>query len=134
MSRKPKISTDGTPPLSSNPFAALHGALTDLPEGDAAQAQPAAAPEPAAQGTAHGLAGKIVVRREKKGRGGKTATVIEGIARSPEDLGAMAKTMRKVLGCGAHIEGPNIVLTGEQTKRAQQWLLEQGARKVVVGN
>ncbi|MEM7152741.1 MAG: translation initiation factor [Myxococcota bacterium] len=137
MGRKTKVSTDGGAPLSSNPFASLGGALSDLPDGE-----PAAEPEPTpeqvpAAASGAGLAGqrsKIVVRREKKGRGGKTATVIEGLELSDAQLSAMAKQLRRRFGCGAHVEGTTVVLSGAQTDRVRDWLVEQGARKVVVGN
>jgi len=137
MSRKPKISTDGAPTLSSNPFAALGGALGDLPPGEATEPSP---PEPkpkpvgASAGGASTLRGKIVVRREKKGRGGKTATVIEGLSLRPAGLTDMAKRMRRSFGCGAKVEGETIVLTGTLTERVRDWLLAEGATRVVIGN
>lgn len=137
MGRKTKVSTDGGAPLSSNPFASLGGALGDLPEGEPA-AEPAVAAEAVpAEATSAGLAGnkgKVVVRREKKGRGGKTATVIEGLGLPASELSAMAKQMRRRFGCGASVEGETVVLSGAQTDRVRDWLVEQGARKVVVGN
>ncbi len=138
MSRKPKVPTDGAPPLSSNPFAALQGALGDLPSADpppASATPPAAEPDAAPrQPAGPALRGKIVVRREKKGRGGKTATVIEGLGLAPGALEAMAKQLRRRLGCGAHVEGTTVVLTGAQTERVRDWLVTQGATRVVVGN
>lgn len=133
MSRKPKISTDGAPPLTDNPFAALSGSLGDLPPGD----PPAMTPEPStttAPPSPPVFRGKIVVRREKKGRGGKTVTVIEGLGQPPEVLADMAKHLRRHLGAGAAVEGKTLVVTGAQTDRVRDWLSAQGARRVVVGN
>lgn len=132
MSRKPRVPTDGAPALSSNPFAALQGALGELPEGAPLDEPPAVAA--AATGAPLGLREKLVVRREKKGRGGKTATVIEGLQRSPEALESLAQQLRRTLGCGAHVEGTSIVLTGAQTERVREWLTSQGATRVVIGN
>lgn len=77
---------------------------------------------------------KILLRREKKGRGGKTVTLVSGITLPPPQLEQLARNMRKGLGCGATIEHDIIVLQGDLQVRAQQWLLQHGARKVILAN
>jgi translation initiation factor 1 (eIF-1/SUI1) len=132
MSRKPRIPTDGTPPLSANPFAALQGALGELPAGDAVTAAPAPPLVPIdSPSLAHG---RIVLRREKKGRGGKTATVIEGLALPEPALEDIAQRLRRQLGCAAHVEGATLVLSGAQIDRIRAWLTAQGATRIVIGN
>jgi len=133
VSRKPKISTDAAPVLSSNPFAGLGGVLGELPAGEPIADPPKKAGEPA-EVSPPLLRGKIVVRREKKGRGGKTATIIEGLRVPAETLDEMARTLRRKLGCGAHVEGVTIVVTGAQTERVRSWLEGQGASRIVIGN
>jgi translation initiation factor 1 len=128
MSRKPKIPTDGAPPLSSNPFASLQGALGELPPGERApEPEPPRAPAKKPQG-------KIVLRREKKGRGGKTATVIEGLALAHDALEDLAQELRRSLGCGAHVEDATIVVSGAQAERIRELLLARGATRIVIGN
>src|SRR5690606_7401654 len=68
--------------LTSHPFAGLGGGAWErlgaaLPDGPAPSQEVAQAPSSPQE--AAWLRGKIVVRREKKGRGGKLATVIEGL-------------------------------------------------------
>lgn len=131
MSNKPRIPTDGAPTLTSNPFAALGGALGDQPAAASPSTEPSPAPT-AAHASAPALHGKIVVRREKKGRGGKVVTVIEGLPTAAlEDL---ARQLRRTLGCGAHVEGDAVVLAGAQSERARDWLTARGASHVVLGN
>jgi translation initiation factor 1 len=130
MSRKPKISTDGAPPLSSNPFAALGGVIEDLPPGEI----PAAAREETKDPVPTQLRGKLVLRREKKGRGGKTATVIEGLSLSDDAREALAQELRRNLGCGAHVEGATIVVSGAQTQRIRDLLAARGATRIIIGN
>ena len=81
-----------------------------------------------------GGAKKLVVRRERKGRGGKTATVVEGIRVSPSALERMARELRRALGCGASVEDGCLVVQGDQADRVERWLVRHGAPKVVIGN
>lgn len=99
-------------------------------------------PEPAPAPSAPGPAGtidltrarKVVLRRERKGRGGKTATIVSGLGLRARDLETVARTMKRALGCGAHVEGDDIVLHGDLAERAQAWLAGQGVAKIVLGN
>jgi len=93
---------------------------------------PAATPE--AEKIDFGGAAKVVLRREKKGRGGKTATIVEGIKRPPSALERIARDLRKALGCGASVEGDTIVVQGDMAARIEPWLVARGAKKVVIGN
>jgi len=81
-----------------------------------------------------GGATKVVLRREKKGRGGKTATVIEGLCLPPSALERIARELRRALGCGAAMEGSTIVVQGDMSARLEPWLTARGARRVVLGN
>jgi translation initiation factor 1 len=98
--------------------------------------EPAAAPPagpPAAEPVDFGGTPKIVLRRERKGRGGKTATVVEGITRPPSALERIARELRRALGCGATVDGDTIVVQGDMAARIEPWLVARGARKVVIG-
>lgn len=78
--------------------------------------------------------GKLVLRREKKGRGGKTVTVIAGLGWRPRQLEDLARALRKAFGCGSSVEGDTVLLQGDMTERTQRWLTDRGARQVVIGN
>jgi translation initiation factor 1 len=80
------------------------------------------------------LTGKLVVRKERKGRGGRTVTVLSGITGEPAALDAFARRLRKSLGCGANVEGSTIVLQGDLRGRARDQLAAWGARRVILGN
>ena len=112
--------------------------LGDLLTGVGVKVNPETPPSPPADPTAaaidFGGAQKLVVRRERKGRGGKTATVVEGIRVSPSALERIAREMRRALGCGASVDEGCIVVQGDLVTRVERWLLERGAPKVVVGN
>ena len=78
--------------------------------------------------------GKIVLRREKKGRGGKTVTLLSGLDLRPAEFELLAKALRKGLGCGSIVEEKTIVLQGDIQQRAESWLRAHGATKIVLGN
>ncbi len=74
------------------------------------------------------------MRRARKGRGGKTATVVAGLGLPACDLDRLARALRRALGCGASVDGEHIVVQGDQAARVQAWLGAQGARRTVLGN
>ncbi|MEL6189793.1 MAG: translation initiation factor [Myxococcota bacterium] len=121
---------------AEGPFNAAFAGLAALKkEADPGEAIPSPPePAPARNEPAGKLGrGKIVVRKEKKGRGGKTVTRVEGL--SPElDLSEWARRMAKALGCGATVEDGDILLQGHQSDRAAEWLRGEGAARVVVGS
>ena len=122
------------------PPAAPAGTLGDLLRKQGMSvADPAPRPEPASPAPAvepadFGGATKLVLRREKKGRGGKTATVIEGMRLPPSALDRIARELKRALGCGATIEGNTIVVQGVVSARIAPWLAARGAKKIIVGN
>ena len=48
--------------------------------------------------------GGVRVRREIKGRKGKTVTVVEGLVLGPEDLKALAKRLKRACGTGGTVK------------------------------
>ena len=117
----------------NNPLAGLGNLLPQagLPVQAAAALAPAPVPDNAVPAQDLWRAqGKLVLRREKKGRGGKTVTVLSGL--SGMDLQAVAQDLRKAMGCGAVVEGDTVILQGAQGERAAVWLQERGVRQVVV--
>jgi translation initiation factor 1 len=101
-----------------------------------ADTRDAGPPPPArAQSDARGVdlaaCGKLVLRKERKGRGGKTATVLSGLR--PELRDPVARALRHALGCGASVDGDVVVLQGDLATRAQAWLAARGARRIVLG-
>ncbi len=79
------------------------------------------------------LKGTFSLRKESKGRGGKTVTLLSGSHLSSEDAEKLAKTLRKALGCGSRTEESMVILQGDLRDRGKLWLLSHGAKKVMVG-
>ncbi len=68
------------------------------------------------------------LRIERKGRKGKTVTVIEGMTLDQDGLDLLAKELRKAMGCGSSVEGASVVLQGDNRERIGSWLREKGVR------
>jgi len=123
---------DEPPPgrLVHNPFAALRADGKAVPPSVIAPAQAAAA----GRESAGDERDRIVVRREKKGRGGKAVTIVEGAGLASTDLEALAREAAKALGAGARVEEGALVVQGEQTDRLIAWLSGRGFTAVTRGN
>lgn len=76
---------------------------------------------------------KITLHRQTSGMGGKVATVVT-LSGGTADAEALARALRKGLGCGSRVEGGNIILQGDIQDRARDWLTGKGAKRVVLGN
>lgn len=87
---------------------ALQGLLDggSLPEGEEQPSQPAA-PKPE-------KIGKLAVSIEKKGRAGKTATIISGFTVSQERLEEIAAKLKQKLGTGGSARGGEILIQGDR--------------------
>jgi translation initiation factor 1 (eIF-1/SUI1) len=129
VSRRRAPDPDSPPPASLGTLGDLlarHGVAAPVPAAPAAT-QPADVPDLA-------RCGKLVVRRERKGHGGKTATVVAGLGLPARELERLARALRRALGCGASVERDLLVLQGDQAPRVQAWLAARGARRIVLGN
>lgn len=89
-----------------------------------------APPPPADASDPLNLAGcqGLKLRIEKKGRRGKSVAILAGVPE--EKSAAVAKALRKTLGCGVSSKDGEIVVQGGQTDRIRAWLTEQGAPRV----
>ena len=129
---KRRIDQDDAPEgLKHNPFAALRkdaGAERPATESAAADVGSTASAEPGAQ------AGRVCVRREKRGRAGKTVTRVSGLEGDLDALQGLARELKKALGCGASVEDDCVLLQGALTERAAAWLERRLGAKVTIGN
>ncbi|MDQ8179282.1 translation initiation factor [Pelagicoccus sp. SDUM812005] len=125
---KKRISTEGGKDLGANPFGALD--LGGLPSGPAA---PPAQPKPSRKAERKDR-GRLDVKREKSGRGGKTVTVVsgwKGIA--AEEKTVLAKTIQKRCGVGGAVKNGNIEIQGDKREETRAVLEDAGFRVVFAG-
>lgn len=114
--------------LKHNPFGALGGVSAP---------QAPAIPEPAAALTpAPKSRGRLILRREKKQRGGKTVVVVAGLRASAHlaesEIEKLAQYLKQQLGCGGAVEratnDTEIVIQGDQPARIAELLREKNFR------
>lgn len=72
--------------------------------------------------------GKINVSMEKKGRGGKTATIVYGFAEtvSDEEIAGLATRLKQRLGTGGSSRGGEILLQGDVREKVKPLLRAEG--------
>jgi len=102
-------------PLQS-PFSALSSA--GLPEGPPNPDPPSIARKGA----------RVVLRREKARRGGKTVIVVSHLPThlSLAEIEDLSREARKALGCGGSIHGREIEIQGDQAERVRGYFEAQG--------
>lgn len=134
--------------LSHNPFAALAGKPSQPAEGsiqlpgdggDLGAGTPWKKPNKGKRKgsttpASSGGGGKLTVRFEAKGHGGKTVTRITGLALDEQAKAALARDLKKAMGTGARVEGGDVLVQGKLVERVAQWLTKAGHGQVVRGN
>jgi len=115
-----------------NPFSALESLRDSLPRGDERALANAKNTEADLTVRKPGPS-RAVVRMERKGRGGKEATVIEKLELAPKLLEQWCKDLKQALGCGGTVEGDTIVLQGDLRPRVAAALTAKGVGKVTIG-
>lgn len=118
-----RVPTEGGGGLGQNPFGLLRSA--GLPPGPGTQPRPE---EPARN------RGRVDIKRQTGGRGGKTVTVVSGFVGigAPEKESLMRK-MRAACGCGGTLKDGCIEIQGDQREAVSRILSEAGFRPVFAG-
>jgi translation initiation factor 1 len=133
--RKPRVSVDGSEGPLRQPVAGLAALRERLQAGASpAPVEPEPSASPSSGDSVYARSRRIVVRRERKGHGGKSATRIEGLVGASQEVDAVMRELKRALGCGAARDGTDVVVQGEPGERLVAFLESRGARKVVLGN
>ncbi|MBV7563539.1 translation initiation factor Sui1 [Pseudomonas sp. sia0905] len=93
-------------PDCSQPVDACTCSRTTIPEGD----------------------GIARVRRETKGRGGKTVTTIAGVPLAEEPLKELASALKKRCGCGGSLKDGVIEIQGDHVELLLAELIKRGLK------
>ncbi len=108
-------------------FAALSGLVysTDsgrhCPECEQPEADCICAQQPVNSGD-----GVACVRRESKGRGGKTVTTIRGLCLTLDELKTLTAALKKRCGCGGSLKDGVIEIQGDQVELLLEDLRKRG--------
>jgi translation initiation factor 1 len=127
---KERVSTDGGQGLGQNPFGALSSAgLPVAPKVGVNQTT-----QPTTSGAKQKNRGRVDIRRETGGRGGKTVTVVDGfVGIGLPEKEQLAKKMRAACGCGGTVKEGAIEIQGDQRETIARILSEAGFRPVFAG-
>jgi translation initiation factor 1 len=126
MAKKQKLDLAPTGDGLNNPFAALDA--TNLPAGETSFAPPA--PEKPQTANKPSKLGRVVLRREKAHRGGKTVIVIHDFAPniSYSYIETLAGKLKATCGCGGTSRERVIEIQGDQPGRIRALLEQEGFR------
>ena len=130
---KQRIDTSGQAnPLAQNPFGALDaGAFRAVPEKTASSATPEST---SVRKQPNRDRGRVDIKRETGGRGGKTVTVVSGfVGIGLPEKEMLAKKMRAACGCGGTVKDGRIEIQGDQRETVARILSEAGFRPVFAG-
>lgn len=122
--KQDKRSTSGGTDLNVNPFAGLESA--GLAPGESRKPAPVS---PTPKG------GRVEVRREKAGRGGKTVTTLSAFQthHSQRDLDLLLKELKQCCACGGSRKERVLELQGEVRERVCAALTARGFKPVLAG-
>jgi translation initiation factor 1 len=70
--------------------------------------------------------GVVRILRDKKGRGGKTVTVIAGVPGSPSELEKLLSELKRLCGTGGTLRGELVEIQGDHRTRLRDELSKRG--------
>jgi translation initiation factor 1 len=73
------------------------------------------------------------IRRERKGRGGKTVTIVGGLQHDPATLEALLKKLKQVCGAGGTVKEGELEIQGDHRERVSTSLAAMGYTVKQVG-
>ena len=76
------------------------------------------------------LQDKVRVYVERKGRGGKTVTLVKGLSLASPQLVDLCKKLKSSCGVGGKVEGREIMIQGDQRKKVIELMIKEGYRDV----
>ena len=69
---------------------------------------------------------RLDIIMEKKGRGGKTATIITGWNGDDDELAELAATLKKKIGTGGSVRGGEILIQGDRRQQLESLIKSLG--------
>jgi len=75
----------------------------------------------------------VRIRREKKGRGGKTVSVITGLSLPPDGLEDLLCELKHALGTGGAVKNGRVEVQGDHRDRLLAMLAKRGIKARTCG-
>lgn len=88
-----------------------------LPEGEDIKEEKPAEPK---------QSGRLVVSMERKGRAGKTATIVSGFTLPADEVERIGATLKSKLGTGGSARGGEILIQGDRRDDVKRLLQQMG--------
>ncbi|MGB0664008.1 MAG: translation initiation factor Sui1 [Pontibacterium sp.] len=79
------------------------------------------------------LDGIVRIHRESKGRGGKAVSLVKGVALPEKELKALAKSLKKMCGCGGALKDGVIEIQGDKRDQLKAELEKRGFKVKLAG-
>lgn len=77
--------------------------------------------------------GRVRVRLERQGRGGKAVSVVENLPGHPERIEEVARALKSACGAGGTVKGRTVEIQGDQRDRIVAALARLGIEAVRAG-
>ena len=71
----------------------------------------------------------LKIKLDKKHRGGKVVTVIDGFSMIERDIESLAKQLKTFCGTGGSAKENEIIIQGDHCEKILQWLVKNGYTK-----
>jgi translation initiation factor 1 len=75
----------------------------------------------------------VRIQASRKGRGGKTVTVITGFQAKPETLAALLKDLKAQCGSGGTLKDQILEIQGDHTQKLLELLVKKGYKAKISG-
>ncbi len=76
--------------------------------------------------------GRLDIIVERKGRGGKVATIVTGFTLDDEDVAEVAASLKRKLGTGGSARGGEILIQGDRARNVLDTLTAMGYKARII--
>lgn len=71
----------------------------------------------------------IKIKLDKKHRGGKVVSLVDGFSLSKDETDRIAKELKTLCGSGGSAKSDEIIIQGDHREKILQWFIQNGFKK-----